>query len=214
MYRGYIKLWRKLEDSFIYQDSEALKLWIHLLFEANHKDREFMFNGKKMICKRGQTIIGLNSLSRKTKVSRSKLYRLLKMLENETLIETQKTNRFTLITIVCYEKYQSDETLNETPAKLQRNSSETPAKTPKECNNYNNVNIREKVKFVPPTPVEVDSYIKDKGFKGFDGSSFCDFYASKGWMVGKNKMKDWQAAVRTWARNNRSEVKQRQYKEL
>ena len=29
-----------------------------------------------------------------------------------------------------------------------------------------------------------------------------DFYASKGWMVGKNKMKDWKAAVRTWERNS------------
>lgn len=35
-----------------------------------------------------------------------------------------------------------------------------------------------------------------------DANEFCDFYASKGWMVGKNQMRDWQAAVRRWAREN------------
>ena len=33
-----------------------------------------------------------------------------------------------------------------------------------------------------------------------DPEKFIDFYESKGWMVGKNKMKDWRAAVRTWER--------------
>jgi hypothetical protein len=34
-----------------------------------------------------------------------------------------------------------------------------------------------------------------------DADAFVDFYESKGWLVGKNKMKDWKAAVRTWERN-------------
>ena len=35
-----------------------------------------------------------------------------------------------------------------------------------------------------------------------DAERFVDYYTSNGWMVGKNKMKDWKAAVRTWERNN------------
>ena len=35
-----------------------------------------------------------------------------------------------------------------------------------------------------------------------DADRFVDFYESKGWMVGKNKMKDWRAAVRTWERES------------
>ena len=38
-----------------------------------------------------------------------------------------------------------------------------------------------------------------------DASTFIDFYTSKGWMVGKNKMKDWKAAVRTWERKSKTE---------
>lgn len=54
--------------------------------------------------------------------------------------------------------------------------------------------------FVPPTPEEVNAYCQER-HNGIDGTEFVDFYTSKGWMVGKNKMKDWQAAVRTWERS-------------
>lgn len=56
-------------------------------------------------------------------------------------------------------------------------------------------------KFVPPTYDEVKAYCDEKGF-GVDAETFVDFYASKGWMVGKNRMKDWRAAVRTWVRHS------------
>ncbi len=57
-----------------------------------------------------------------------------------------------------------------------------------------------KSKFTPPTTEEVNEYgrTRDGGFN--DGEAFCDFYSSKGWMVGKNKMKDWKSAVRNWMR--------------
>ncbi|MDZ7634793.1 MAG: hypothetical protein U5L72_10405 [Bacteroidales bacterium] len=35
-----------------------------------------------------------------------------------------------------------------------------------------------------------------------DPEQFVDAYASKGWMIGKNRMKDWQAAIRLWEKNN------------
>ncbi|MCM1543673.1 MAG: DUF4373 domain-containing protein [Ruminococcus sp.] len=54
-------------------------------------------------------------------------------------------------------------------------------------------------RFVPPTLEQVKAYILEKGYS-MDGERFIDFYESKGWMVGKNKMKDWKAAVRNWAR--------------
>ena len=61
-------------------------------------------------------------------------------------------------------------------------------------------------RFTPPTVDEVREYC-DERMNNVDAESFVDFYSSKGWMVGKNKMKDWKAAVRTWERS-RSEAKQ------
>lgn len=52
--------------------------------------------------------------------------------------------------------------------------------------------------FKPPTTEEVADYCKAGGY-AIDPQRFVDFYASKGWMVGKSKMKDWQAALRGWA---------------
>lgn len=59
-------------------------------------------------------------------------------------------------------------------------------------------------RFTPPSLEEVRDYCRERG-NTVDPGKFIDFYESKGWMVGKNKMKDWKAAVRTW---ERSEPKQ------
>lgn len=54
--------------------------------------------------------------------------------------------------------------------------------------------------FVPPTVEEVTEYCIERG-NMVDPETFVDFYESKGWLVGKTKMKDWKAAVRTWERS-------------
>lgn len=51
--------------------------------------------------------------------------------------------------------------------------------------------------FVPPTLEEIKNYCLER-LNNVSPDKFINFYASKGWMVGKNKMKNWQAAVRTW----------------
>jgi hypothetical protein len=48
-----------------------------------------------------------------------------------------------------------------------------------------------------PKSEEVTAYALSIGFK-LVGECFCDYYESKGWLVGKTPMKDWKAAVRTW----------------
>ena len=58
-------------------------------------------------------------------------------------------------------------------------------------------------RFCPPTLEEVKVYVEEKGYAFFDAERFIDFYTSKGWMVGKNKMKDWQAAVRNWHKSDK-----------
>ena len=58
-------------------------------------------------------------------------------------------------------------------------------------------------RFTPPTVGDVKAYCEERGYGNrVDPERFVDFYQAKGWMVGKNKMKDWKAAVRNWAREN------------
>ena len=62
-------------------------------------------------------------------------------------------------------------------------------------------------RFVPPSVQEVRDYAKSKGLP-IDAERFVDFYTTKDWMVGKNKMKDWQAAARNWARTSKEQTPQ------
>lgn len=54
--------------------------------------------------------------------------------------------------------------------------------------------------FSPPTVEEVREYCSERG-NNVNPEVFVDFYESKGWLIGKSKMKDWKAAVRTWERS-------------
>lgn len=61
----------------------------------------------------------------------------------------------------------------------------------------------ESKRFFPPLIEEVRAYCEERK-NGIDPKAWMNHYQSKGWMIGKNKMKDWKAAVRTWeAGNNR-----------
>ena len=55
-----------------------------------------------------------------------------------------------------------------------------------------------RTRFCPPSVDDVKSYCMEKGYN-IDPQRFVDYYESNGWMVGRNKMKDWRAAVRGWS---------------
>ena len=76
----------------------------------------------------------------------------------------------------------------------------------KEIEKDNNIVVAENAttirkRFIQPTIEEVKAYCQERK-NNVDAERFVDYYNSNGWMVGKNKMKDWKAAVRTWERNN------------
>ncbi len=56
-------------------------------------------------------------------------------------------------------------------------------------------------RFTPPSLEDIQSLIKERGYT-VDPNSFLNFYVSKGWMVGKNKMKDWRASLAGWESRN------------
>lgn len=68
-----------------------------------------------------------------------------------------------------------------------------------------------RARFRAPSPAEVDEYARsyaasrelDLASTDFDPERFVDFYAQKGWMVGRSRMKDWKAAVRNWLRTSK-----------
>lgn len=67
-----------------------------------------------------------------------------------------------------------------------------------------NKRARARETFTPPTVDEVKAYCTERG-NNVDAERFCDFYASKGWRVGNQPMRDWKAAVRNWERSDKRE---------
>ena len=67
--------------------------------------------------------------------------------------------------------------------------------------------VKEK-RFAPPTLQEVKDYCLKMGYTHVNAERFIDYYASNGWMVGKNRMKDWKAAVRNWDRREKNPQRQ------
>jgi len=70
-------------------------------------------------------------------------------------------------------------------------------------------NTMNKGRFTPPTLTEVIEQCNRTG-ANIDPQGFIDFYESKGWMIGKNKMKCWKSAIRTWTRKEREKQKEKQ----
>jgi hypothetical protein len=81
------------------------------------------------------------------------------------------------------DRYQDDETETETEREKEKEKEERQRR------------------FTKPTQQEVSDYCKEIGFKQ-DAQAFIDYYESKGWMIGKNNMKDWKATVRNWSRRS------------
>ena len=97
----------------------------------------------------------------------------------------------------------SDFTFSENPI-TENPISENPTQlNTKESNtNKSNTKVIHMRYMIPPTIEMVEDYINEHGYN-VNAHSFMDFYDSKGWLVGRTKMKDWQAAVRNWSRNEK-----------
>lgn len=103
---------------------------------------------------------------------------------------------------------------NEAKTKLKQSKNKAKTKRDRDRDkdrDRDRINIETKVsngadkstRFVPPSLIDVQEYIQKNSYS-VDALTFIDFYTSKGWMVGSNKMKDWKAAVRTWQRKQKS----------
>tara|TARA_R100001480_G_scaffold1874_1_gene5953 strand:+ start:1290 stop:1949 length:660 start_codon:yes stop_codon:yes gene_type:complete len=98
---------------------------------------------------------------------------------------------------ICYRPYTT-KVKEGTQQKLKDNNTSI-------SNTVNNTNKRESPpskKFTPPTLIELSEYMQEQEFKDIPSESmkFMDHYESVGWMVSKNKMRCWKAAVRNWKR--------------
>jgi hypothetical protein len=201
---GWLKLYRELIEKPIWKCTtpEQKAILITLLCMANHEEQEWIWQGKKYKCKPGQFITSLKSIAEKSGTSIKNVRTALKNFEQIYEFSASiSTNKNRLITITNWELYQSKEgkVASRTASKRQATGKQV-ATNKNDKNDKNDKNNKNNI-FIPPTLEEVTSYCKERN-NSVDPQKWYDFYAAKGWMIGKNKMKDWKAAVRTWERRD------------
>ena len=205
---GYIKLHRQIQDCWIWDTGKFDKrsAWIDLLMLANHHDKKLIFNGEPVVITRGQFMTSIRKLAIRWDWSTSTVFDFLKILEDDNMIKKESDSHRTLLTIINYEVYQGVPNTDQTLTEHQSNANRKQIETTKEYKNIRNKEFKEndtpngvskRKCFAPPTVDEVRAYCQERG-NNIDPQWFVDFYESKGWFVGKNKMKDWKAAVRNW----------------
>ncbi len=192
--QGWVKLHRKLIDNPICKRPLYCHLWMSLLLMTQHTETSFIWNDERVVVQCGQLLTGRKKLSESTGIKESTVEKILKYLETEQQISQQKTTKFRIITIKNWDAYQTKEA-GVTTKEQQSNNRVTT--TQQQSDTYKKEE-KEKKKtggFAPPTHDEVAEQIKLKGYQNITPGKFINFYGSKGWMVGKNKMTNWKLAL-------------------
>lgn len=113
--QGWIKLHRQILDCSIWTSKEPFdkrSAWIDLLLMANHADKKIMIDNQTVTVSRGSYMYSIEKMCVRWMWSRGKVKRFLDVLESEHMINTERTNKGTLITIVNYSVFQHSEKLD------------------------------------------------------------------------------------------------------
>lgn len=136
---GWIKLYRKTRQSFVWTDSDQLKLWILLLMKASHSGNRFLFNGQEVVVSSGQLVTGAHALAfefnegvpRDNQVTWRKLWRWVKRFENAQMLTIKSTNKYSVISVLHWSEYQ----LNDNQMTTQVQPNDNPVTTIKNAEN-------------------------------------------------------------------------------
>ena len=108
MHRGYIKVWRKLEDSGIIGNAQVCQLLLFLMLKASHRARRYSAGNQVVELLPGQFITGRKQLAAELGSTEQRVRTALKFLEKHEIIHQQPTNKFTLITLINWDRYQAE----------------------------------------------------------------------------------------------------------
>ena len=157
MSEGWISIHRKILEWEWYSDINVCRVFIHCLIKANHTDKKW----QGVTIKRGQFITSLGTLSIETSLSVQQVRTAISKLKSTSELTSKTTNKYTVISITNYEKFQDD---NKQPNKRATNEQQTNNKqittTNNDNNNNNDNNKKTKVKKVSLPELSVN-HVKD-----------------------------------------------------
>lgn len=100
--KGFVKIDRKITKWRWYKDTSTFKIFLHLILTANYEDREF----EDIVIKRGQRVASIRSLAAESGLTEKNVRTAIKHLKVTGEVASQPTPKYTVFTVVNYEKYQ------------------------------------------------------------------------------------------------------------
>ncbi|EGO8295998.1 phage tail component protein [Enterococcus faecalis D811610-10] len=146
MNAGYVKLYRKVMDSFVWTNPYMYKLWNLCLMKASHENRKFLFNGKEIWLNSGEFVTGRDAITfemnkgvkREHQVNSGSVWRWLKRFEKEGMLNIKSTTKYSVVSINNWDDYQA----SEHQVNIKRTTSEQQVHTYKnEKNDKNEKNV-------------------------------------------------------------------------
>jgi DNA-binding transcriptional regulator YhcF (GntR family) len=153
---GWIKLYRKLIENPIFLKPELLQLFIYCLLKANHEAQKIIFNGQEIEIKPGQFITGRNIMAADLKQNPITTYKRLKILENLQILNIKSNNKFSVVTVVNYGLYQSEEIKRNTKRNNKGTTREQQGNTNK--NDKNDKNDKKYKIIRSPIEIAIDDF--------------------------------------------------------
>ena len=196
---GFIKLMRSDEAKELLENEPNCFLILNLIAYRAKRTNAFSALDLKI----GEALLGDNGACGLT----SRNYRTAKeKLQKWGFATFKTTNKGTIAKLVDNRVFdineEEDDKQNDSQPTSDRQTTDSQTTTNKECNNEKNERKSRK-KFSPPSLSEIKQFMKQSNYKDFS-DSFFSFYESKGWMVGKNKMKDWKKSVSGWVARDKT----------
>lgn len=108
MHRGYVKVWRKMEDSGILQDQGACQFFLWAMFKATHRARKQIIGNQVVHLQPGQFVSGRNAAASELGISQSKFVRTTEKMKMLEFVDTKANNKFTVFTIINWDTYQNE----------------------------------------------------------------------------------------------------------
>ena len=143
MSKGWISLHRQFQDNHLWKQSRVFskaEAWIDILLNVNHSENKVIIKGTLLIVKRGESIMSLETWSKRWKWNKSKVRRFFKLLSEDKMIEVKNERLTTRLTVCKYDSYQGERNADETQMKRKRNADETQMTPNNNDNNVNNEN--------------------------------------------------------------------------
>ncbi len=127
--KSWIKLYRKILESPIFENEKALKVWIWCLVKATHKEREQLVGKQIVHLDKGQFVTGRKKASKELKMKERTVYDYFKLLEELHMISINSNNKFSIVTVEKWEDYQVEELTKQ----QQNNNNATTTQHKQEC---------------------------------------------------------------------------------